>query len=226
MIVTAIIMSISLRQKNKMSDEEIKKRAAELGMIENTVLAPTDEEPTPVENPQTDEEPTLEENPQTEEETVTVSPTPVTASAELESAILTPAATQAEEFTVTPTETPAATLTAAAVTPMAKPTETPTPDAKPTLTAAPTPTPTPTSLVLPTETPVADGRDTVTVTINGGEGSGTVSWKVAQAGLVENAADFDSYLCANGFDRYLAAGSHVIPVGASYEEIAQILMRR
>lgn len=234
-IVTAIIMSISLGQKNKMSDEEIKKRAAELGMIENTVLAPADEEQTP------------EENPQTEEETVTVSPTPVTEPTEVESAILTPAADQDEALSVTLTEAPVVTLTA-------QPTVTPTPDAIPTLTAAAAPTPTPTSKptpsaiptpsilptptailtssakptqsVLPTGSPVAEGRDTVTITINGGEGSGTVSWKVEQAGLVENAADFDSYLCANGFDRHLAAGSHVIPIGASYEEIAQILMRR
>lgn len=185
-IVTAVIMGVSSGRNNKMSDEEIKKRAAELGMIENTVLAPPTEAVTPIAAPT---------------ETVTPTVTPTTAPTE--------AATPTG--TVTPTTTPTA-----AVTPTAAPTE------------AVTPTTTPTEAVTPTVTPeAAAGEDqTVTITIYGGEGSGTVSRKAAQAGLVDDAADFDSYLCKNGYDRHLAVGNHVIALGATYEEIAAILVSR
>ena len=38
MLVTALILSISYLNHNKMSDEEVKKRAKELGMVESTSL--------------------------------------------------------------------------------------------------------------------------------------------------------------------------------------------
>lgn len=66
----------------------------------------------------------------------------------------------------------------------------------------------------------------VVVTVNSGDGSRTVSNKLEQAGLIEDADAYDSFLCRNGYDKRLASGSHEIPVGASDEEIAKILMKR
>lgn len=213
-IVTAVIMGVSSGRNNKMSDEEIKKRAAELGMIENTVLAPPTEAVTPIAAP-----------------TETVTPTVTPATAPTEAATPTTTLTEAVTATATPTAAPTGTVTptttpTAAVTPTAAPTEAVTPTTTP--TEAVTPTAAPTEAITPTVTPeAAAGEDqTVTITIYGGEGSGTVSRKAAQAGLVDDAADFDSYLCKNGYDRHLAVGNHVIALGATYEEIAAILVSR
>ena len=67
---------------------------------------------------------------------------------------------------------------------------------------------------------------TVIIVVNKGDGSDTVSRKLYEAGLVEDAKTFDRYLMQNGYDRKIAAGSHEIPVNASDKEIAEILCRR
>ena len=255
-IVTAIIMNIAFSNKQEMSDEEIKARAAELGMIEDTVLAPN-QTPTPtagaaadgqgwtniVTPTQTDDIAVSHAAGQTTEqpaqgEAASGVPTPTAAITEtpMSSPTATPTAKPTAVPTAIPTPTPTATPTAkptvvptATPTPTAKPTAaptpTPTPTAKPTAapTATPTPTAKPTATPTATPTPTQAVQETVTITINSGEGSGTVSRKAAQAGLVADAADFDRYLCANGYDKKLAVGNHIIPVGASYEEIAKKL---
>ncbi len=207
-IVTAIIMNIAFSNKQEMSDEEIKARAAELGMIEDTVLAPN-QTPTPTAGAAADGQGWTNIVTPTQTDDIAVShaagqTTEQPAQGEAASGVPTPTAA----ITETPMSSPTATPTAK---PTAVPTATPTPTAKP--TATPTATPTPTQAV----------QETVTITINSGEGSGTVSRKAAQAGLVADAADFDRYLCANGYDKKLAVGNHIIPVGASYEEIAKKL---
>ena len=163
--VTALVMGLALGKNTKesMTDEEIKERAAELGMVEEdrTLVSTPTETPTP-----------------------TSTPTP----------------------TATPTPTPT-------------PTKTPTPTPTPTPTKTPTPTPTPT----PTKTPTATKGATITVT--GGSGSETVSNQLKAAGVIESASDFNAYLCAHGYDRRISTGSHVIPEGAGYEEIARIITR-
>ena len=209
-IVTAIIMNIAFSNKQEMSDEEIKARAAELGMIEDTVLAPN-QTPTPTAGAAADGQGWTNIVTPTQTDDIAVShaagqTTEQPAQGEAASGVPTPTAAITETPMSSPTATPTAKPTAV---PTAIPT--PTPTAKP--TATPTATPTPTQAV----------QETVTITINSGEGSGTVSRKAAQAGLVADAADFDRYLCANGYDKKLAVGNHIIPVGASYEEIAKKL---
>lgn len=68
--------------------------------------------------------------------------------------------------------------------------------------------------------------ETVTIVIASGMGSTSVSRSLADAGLVPDAAAYDAYLCGNGYDKKLAAGSHEVPVGASLEEIARIITTR
>lgn len=63
----------------------------------------------------------------------------------------------------------------------------------------------------------------VSVTVNRGEGSDTVSKHLQEAGLIADANEYDRYLMANGYDKRIGAGEHMIPVGATWEEIAQIL---
>lgn len=63
----------------------------------------------------------------------------------------------------------------------------------------------------------------VSVMVNRGEGSDTVSKRLQDAGLVADAYEYDRYLMANGYDKRIGAGEHIIPVGATWEEIAKIL---
>ena len=88
-----------------------------------------------------------------------------------------------------------------------------------------------TPVITPTEaTPVVtpavlegDAALMVTIVISAGESSVSVSKKLAQAGLVEDATAYDAYLCSYGYDKRITVGSHPIPYGASLEEIAKII---
>lgn len=66
----------------------------------------------------------------------------------------------------------------------------------------------------------------ITVTINSGDGSDTVARRLAELGVITDAGDFDRYLCQNGYDKKLATGNHEIDAGASYQEIAETLIKR
>lgn len=63
----------------------------------------------------------------------------------------------------------------------------------------------------------------IVVEIRSGESSETVSSKVKDAGLVENASNFNKYLCQNGYDKIMRVGKYEIPADATEEEIAKIL---
>lgn len=88
--------------------------------------------------------------------------------------------------------------------------------------------------VAPEETPVSpeDGNpdiptgETVTLVIGRGESSTTVSKNLKKAGIVEDAAAFDRFLCNNGYDKKIITGTYEIPYGASEEEIAKIITRK
>ena len=199
-VVTAVIMGIALGgKKQELSNEEIKERAKELGMIEeSTVLADAaanfqaelnkenennkEPEATPTQSP----EPTAEPTPEATQE-----PTP--------SATIEPSATPSPIKTSEPSQAPAS---GAASEPAAVPTEKP---------------------AQPDEGEQNAG--TVTIQINSGDGSLTVSRKLEQAGLVPSATDFDLYLCQNGYDKRLNVGTFEVPVNADQEQIARILAR-
>jgi len=72
----------------------------------------------------------------------------------------------------------------------------------------------------------APSGENVTITIRSGESSVTVSKTLEAAGLVENASAYDRFLCENGYDRKIRVGTYEIPVGASEEEIAEIIAGR
>lgn len=179
-LVTTVILSLAGVGRKNMTDEEVVKRAKELGMVESTLLSDLPDQT------KTDEvrptEPGISLQPETSE------PEP-------------------EESASTP-ETPEA------------PEETP-------VASEETP-------VAPEETPVSpeDGNpdtsawETVTLVIGRGESSTTVSKNLKKAGIVEDAAAFDRFLCNNGYDKKIITGTYEIPYGASEEEIAKIITRK
>lgn len=63
------------------------------------------------------------------------------------------------------------------------------------------------------------------IKVERGNGSEVVSRRLYEAGLVESAVEYNQFLVKNGYDRRLSVGEHEIPAGATYEEIARILCR-
>lgn len=199
-VVTALIMGIatSVNSKEILSDDEIRERAKGLGMVEeSTVLADTFAQGS-VGSP--DEEEKAAEPSETPRATAEPSETP--------------------RATVEPSETPRAT---------AEPSEVPT--TVPTSAPTPAPTSTPEPVETPAEAPAPETEaatqqgESVTIQIVSGDSSLAVCKKLAQAGLVESANEYDSYLCQNGYDKRIRAGSFEIPVGAGKDEIAGIILK-
>lgn len=67
--------------------------------------------------------------------------------------------------------------------------------------------------------------DYVQITIESGEVGRAVSKKLYEAGLVESVEDYNAFLSGNDYSRRLRAGTYMIPVGATNEEIAEILCK-
>ena len=61
------------------------------------------------------------------------------------------------------------------------------------------------------------------ITIVGGDGSYTVAKKLQEAGIVNSADSFDTFLCERGYDKKLRTGTFQIPANASDEQIARIV---
>lgn len=61
------------------------------------------------------------------------------------------------------------------------------------------------------------------ITIGHGDGSYTVSKKLADIDAVSAADSFDTFLCQNGYDKKIRAGTYTIPYNASDEQIARII---
>lgn len=69
------------------------------------------------------------------------------------------------------------------------------------------------------------GEAAVTVVIEFGVTSSHVSEILEEAGLVEDATEFDNYLCNNGYSRSITAGTYEIVPGTSEEEIVKIITK-
>lgn len=175
-VVTALIMGISLGgKKESLSNEEIKARAKELGMVEaSTTLA--------------DELTGADKLPEMEEQQDLAEPSPV----------------------------------------MQQETPQPTPQPTPESTAEPLQEPTgqPANQSSESEDPEAiskENKESITIEVNKGDGSFTVCKRLEEAGLIASAANFDTFLCENGYDKRIRSGSFEIPADADPEHIARIL---
>ncbi len=202
-VMTALIMGITAAGKNKsLSDSEIIERAKALGMTEeSTLLADAAED-----GLQEEEELLSNENEESGKEQM---PEEADAAA--------PEATEEAAPAPTMTATPEATATPE---PTTEPTAVPTPDATP----APTTKPTPSATPVPAEESTQEVEG-ITIQINSGDGSYTVCKKLEEAGLVDSASDFDTYLCEKGYDKRINVGTFTIPEGAEPDQIARILAR-
>lgn len=198
-LVTAVIMGIASGRNKQMTDEEIKARARELGMVESMVLSdlPSNSpqgSPAPSQAPvSTPEVPQVpESSPEVEDDghDPAESSTPVE-SPDVNESKISPSPENTPEASVSPSNSPV----------------TSTPEVSPSLE----------------NTPEVSAEETVTITIRSGQSSVAVSKMLEEAGLVESASAYDKFLCENGYDKRLKAGSHQIPVGASEEEIARII---
>ena len=208
-LTTTVILSLAGIGRKNMTDEEVVKRAKELGMVESTLLSDLPDQTKAEEVRPTEPETSLQ--PETSEQENSAEPEagpgPETSEPETSEPETSEPETLEPEVSPEPEES--------ASTP-----ETP---------AAPEETP-----VAPEETPVSpeDGNpdtpagETVTLVIGRGESSTTVSKNLKKAGIVEDAAAFDRFLCNNGYDKKIITGTYEIPYGASEEEIAKIITRK
>lgn len=71
-----------------------------------------------------------------------------------------------------------------------------------------------------------DAQECYLLQIVKGDGSGTVARKLQNAGIIENAAEFDAYLMQHGYDKKISVGTVEIPQGATWLEIAQMISGR
>ncbi len=72
---------------------------------------------------------------------------------------------------------------------------------------------------------ITDGSR-VTVTVTAGMLSDKVADLLERAGAIDDAKDFNKYLISKGYDRQILKGDCVIEKGASYEEIAKVLISK
>jgi len=225
-VVTSLILGIGLgSRKETLSNEEIKERARELGMVEESITvaeaaAQKEEEaqeaevtvaPVPEENAESDAEPIVNAEPEVSSEpAVSTGAAPgvsIEPEVSSEPAVSTGAAPEASEKpNVSAASEPAAsTAPEAGATPEA--------GVKPVADEA------------EEDNGTAPEKEIVDITINPGEGSYVISQKLEQSGLIDDAAEYDAYLCDNGFHTKLRAGVHKIPMGSTREEIAKLLCR-
>ena len=205
-VVTSLILGIGLgSRKETLSNEEIKERARELGMVEESITvaeaaAQKEEEaqeaevtvaPVPEENAESDAEPIVNAEPEmSSEPAVSTGAAPEASEKPNVSAASEPAASTAPEAGATPE---------AGVKPVADEAE--------------------------EDSGTVPEKEIVDITINPGEGSYVISQKLEQSGLIDDAAEYDAYLCDNGYHTKLRAGVHKIPMGSTREEIAKLLCR-
>lgn len=77
-------------------------------------------------------------------------------------------------------------------------------------------------------TPSDEGNaagDVVEIVIVSGDDSGTVARKLYNAGLIENADEYNSFLVQHKYDRRLSTGTKSIGVSDSWQEIAEKITR-
>lgn len=220
--VTAVIMGFALSGKEPMTNEEIIVRAKELGLVENTVLADTENEDNEQENMVDDradaqdvmgktpnaEVPEQKEvsdqneaaEPNEDQDAITETGSDVTDENEEETGSEKDNAEQNDdgEEDAAPEDVD-----------LEGQDETTNPEEE--------------------DTEAGNVNEIITsatvkvITINSGDSSYTVAKKLENAGVVTSASTFDTFLCQNGYDKKLRTGNFSIPADASDEQIARIV---
>lgn len=223
-VVTAIIMSIT-NKPEEMTDAEIKMRALELGMVEESVLADLQakEESADVEtvedilNQHAAEKENQEEIPEEEATDVEVENEDI--AAKEEATTVESEENTAEETTVTESEEAIEEDSTAKEEAME---EQPVVEAVTEEEAEETINATEDSKQEDNIKEEVVENYTI-IKVEKGNGSEIVSRRLYEAGLVESAVEYNQFLVKNGYDRRLSVGNHEIPSGATHEEMARIL---
>lgn len=77
-----------------------------------------------------------------------------------------------------------------------------------------------------TEEPIGGTGEEIIIVVESGDGSRTLARKLKEAGVIDDVLRFDNYLCANGYDKRICTGNHVVKKGMSDEELAKIFTTR
>lgn len=246
-LVTALILiAVNLKNnKGQMTDAEIKERAAALGMVDGNSYSLTDaasamnaekEDAAETGEPQTDE--LKEVNPEegtasgekTEEEAGSETEAEETKTEETKPEEEVKSEEPASEESKTEEESkPEETKTEEPASEETKPEEIASEETKPEETKPEETKPEEAKVEEPKseepaaeETKPAEGSK-VTISIARGAASETAAATLAGAGLIDDAADFNSYMIRNGYDRRIHPGTFEILMGSSYEEICKII---
>ncbi len=76
------------------------------------------------------------------------------------------------------------------------------------------------------DTTVELSNGKVSFTISKGMTSETVSAKLQELGIIEDAKDYNKYLIENGYSNRVRAGVYEISKGSTYEQITDILVKK
>ena len=208
-IFSAVLMSLYGTMNNKMSDEEIRKAALKLGMVEkqdalDVVLGLSgSEKPESTTGGAVDSEKESTPKPSEDvEATEEVTTEPVTEKPTNSPDVIGDILSSTSGVSKTDLE-------------QAKKTEEP--------VALPTRKPTKKPVVTKKPEVKKESTTYVSMEIKSGMWSDEISRKLAELELVDNAEAFDKYLSENGYESNIKVGSYRIPVGATYQQIAEII---
>ena len=229
-VVTAVIMCVALGgKKESLSNQEIKERAAELGMVEEgTTLAAN----LPVKEDGQEEEAKQEETEAVkdavEAEEVSLEPKKEEAVATAEPSeenVQDKVQTEQDKQTPVPTERPAPTAT-----PESENAKDEAKELEESLRETQDEPETDETIAgtdKKNTTEEAKKPDTsgemISIEIKSGASSYSVCKLLEDAGLIASASSFDTFLCENGYDKRIRSGVFAIPADADPEQIARII---
>lgn len=226
-VVTALIMGFSLSGKQTMTDEEIISRAKQLGMIEDTVLsAATSEEEENLETTEvvTNDQPDTDKEDISRVEEIQAEADQAGQNKNEEDTVVeerNEAEVKSEVKEISEAEKNEAEIVKADVKETADEPET---EAETETADEPkTEAETAGNTVSVDEDELITSGASMTITISSGDGSYTVSKKLADIGAVSSAETYDKFLCQNGYDKKIRTGTYTIPADASDEQMARII---
>lgn len=79
----------------------------------------------------------------------------------------------------------------------------------------------PSSVIIITPSDEGEAQEVIEIVIASGDDSGTVARKLYNAGLIENASEYDAFLMQHGYDKRLSTGTKSILITDSWQEIAE-----
>lgn len=217
-LVTAIIMSIAASKKRAMTDDEIIARAKQLGMIEDSVLTEINAKEDMTEEDTTEEDITGADILSEDQDGKPGPDTDIDAGEKTADVEVASRDTEIEDTDSQDNNTeeavPESNEDVEPVVPESNEDVGPVVPETDEDTESTRPEPETTDRAI---------RGSAVITIGKGDGSYTVSKKLEEAGVIPSAGDYDTFLCANGFDKRIRSGTFTIPADASDEQIARII---